>query len=603
MRFFSVFFNYFFNLALLLVLVFILVDYQLPKTDLVLRMKREPYIKFFDNKGVCFAESGNLQEKIIAYEDISNYLIYCVISAEDKSFFKHYGIDFFAIIRSFFLNLKKKKIVSGASSITQQLAKNILQNEDKTTTYNKNWIRKISEFLMAIKLERKYNKKQIITLYLNRVYFGASCFGIFSISKKLFNKDPKNLNLYESSAIAALLKSPSKFNAQHASWEKRTKKILSLMLKNNYINQKQFDGFKSFKFPDKKNLASLGYFIDYVISLIPYELKTQDLLVYTTLNLDLQKKAYDALQKAYDEAGKEWNADACAMVVISKEGEIVSMIGGLNYNKSQFNRSVQSNRSFGSFFKYYIYLEALNQGLDPNSFINDFPVKIGEWEPSNYLYKSQGKISVIDAFAVSVNSIAVMLLLACSLKKVINLARSLGLNAEISYNPSIALGGMNSSMLEMASTLIPLLNDGYKPETYCIKEIKTVNGKILHSHRNFYKKVLDSRTVWYMWKLLKACVEYGTCKMIRNPNKIIGAKTGTSNDFKDIIFGGATPDYAIAIWFGRDDFQKMNRVIGKNLSILSAKYFIENLPLNSSNLNISSIESSNILTYEDLLAK
>jgi len=544
-----------------------------------------------------------LQENIVKAENLPKHVIHALIDVEDKNFYNHYGVDVLAIVRSTLYNIVSNKIVTGGSTITQQLAKNILQNEEKVSVYDKTLMRKIKELLLALQLGRKYTKTQILTFYFNRIYFGSACYGIYSGAVTHFNKLPSQLNIYEAAALVGLIQAPSRFAGNQDSWKKRTRRVLRAMYKHKHITKQQLDDFETFNFEPRRNMANYGYFCDWVVTKIPPHLKNRDLVVRTTIDPTVQEHAMNALHKAHEEFGQQWNAEQGAMIVLDKNGAVRALVGGLNYQESQFNRTVSAQRSVGSFFKFYIYLEAIRRGLNPESAIEDKQLSFGAWTPSNYLHKSQGKIKIKDAYAQSVNSSAIMLLLACGLKKTIELVKSLGINQEIKENPSIALGGFNSSLLELSTTILPIINHGYKTSAYCIDEIRdAATDEVLYKHSTKFEKVLDARTVWYMWKLMQHAKTGTARRLAKLPNKlIVGGKTGTSNDYRDLTFVGATPDYVFGVWYGRDDYQPMTYVPGSNLAVLASYYFLEAMPDTQQDLDVEPGFQYNALTFEDLL--
>lgn len=599
-----IFLEFIFNFCFLTTLFISNIILTLPDAKKAQEMRRTIFIKIYDRNNELIAKYGSLQENNIDIYDIPKHLTFAITSIEDKNFFKHKGIDFLAILRSAFINLRYMKGIAGGSSITQQLAKNILQNEEKITTKDRTIIRKIKELFLTFKIEKTYKKHQILAFYLNRVYFGSNCFGIYSASKEFFNKEPKDLNLYEAAALVGVLKAPSKITNNEDIWKKRAKKVLQCMLKNKYITQKELDEFENFHFKkaEYNKQSFLKYFADFVIANIPSEI-TSDLIIKTTLDKKVQENCHIAVNSAFEEAGLDWNAQQGAMVVINKKGEVLAIIGGLNYNESEFNRATSAQRSTGSFFKFYIYLEAIKQGLDINSLVIDTPYEIGSWNPSNYLHKTKKEVSVKYAFATSVNSVAIRLLLAVQPKNVINLLKELGIKSEIKPYLSMALGGFSGNLLELTNSLTCIINNGIQTEAFCITEIYDAKtNKLLYKNKPNSKKILEKKAVWYMWQLMKETTSfYGTGRRINTNKKTVGGKTGTSNDYKDLLFIGATPEYTFGIWFGRDDFKKMNMVFGKNLAILATSKFLELMPECEKEIDTTiKIDEKNTKTIYDL---
>ena len=566
-------------------------------------MNRKAYIKIVDCDSNVIGNYGDIQDSITQAKNMPSHLIWAIVDVEDKDFFAHKGVSFKGIFRSFFKNLWAKKIVSGGSSITQQLAKNILQNEDCFGVYDKSIKRKVKEALMAWQLEEKYSKWEILTFYLNRVYFGAGTFGVQAASKAYFDKPVSELNLYESAALVGILQAPSRYAGNNDKWKVRTWKVLQSMLNNKHISQSEYDDFKLSDIKPIRLSLIGGYFTDWVIKNIPSNIPNIDLVIKTTLSSEIQESAHNSVNKAFEAGGKEWNADQGSMLVCDKNGAIKAMVGGLSYHASKFNRAVQAKRSVGSFFKYYVFLEAVRRGVNPDSQISDARLNYGSWNPSNYFHRSKGSVPLKIAFAQSVNSSSVMLLLSCGIKNVIELAKALGITSKIKNNPTIALGGFDASLIELNKGFLPILNKGNLTSVHGITEIRNAKtNELLYKYKPEFKKVLDERTVWYMWQLLKFTVSpFGSGRRLVMPGKIIGGKSGTSNNYKDVLFVGATSEYIFSVWFGRDDFAPMNRYAPVNLPVYAAKELISSLPGSHQDIDISIPLEENLNTVEDLL--
>jgi penicillin-binding protein 1A len=603
-----VIFKAFFELALTVLLIAIFCGFFLneilPDIELAESIKRNFYVKLYDRKYRFIRKYGHWQEGNVDVRNLPKHVVYALLDCEDKNFFEHYGFDILAIIRSFILNIINRRIVAGGSSLTQQLAKSVLQYEEKFSIIDKTIWRKIQELMLAIKIERRYKKHEILTMYFNRVYFGGGCYGITAAAAYFFNKSPYALNLYETVALIVLLKAPSRIAKSTIEWRKRIERILKLMLKNGHITKKDYDGFKDFKLPEKFLCPQTAYFGDYVMSQIPFALRNRDLEVITTLDLDIHDKMKAAIDKVYGEWGAMWTADQCAGVVKDKVGGILAMIGGLDYAKSQFNCAAQANRSLGSFFKYYVYLYAMEHGLDPEAMIDSKPLVMGAYAPSNYLHEGTEKMSVQDAFAGSINSSAIMLFMACGMKNIANfVSKKLGL-CKPGLNPGIVIGGMNASVLQIATSLIPIINRGYSASNHCILEIRdAATQEILYKHSNKFKKVLTENGAYYMWQVMCYAMKYGTSHIIgRLKNKIVGGKSGTSNDYRDLVFAGATPDYVFAFWYGRNDCKPMTLAKGKQLSTWTAYHFLDSMPATKRDIDVLPVRA-NKMTFEQFLIK
>ncbi|PIR32414.1 MAG: hypothetical protein COV36_04390 [Alphaproteobacteria bacterium CG11_big_fil_rev_8_21_14_0_20_44_7] len=536
--------------------------YDLPDINQLYEDKLRPSITILDSRGDVVTTYGDVFTEYVAARDMPKSLIDAVIATEDRRFYSHFGVDVRGIARAMYVNLRAGKFVQGGSTITQQLAKIIFLKPEK------NLKRKIQEALLAIWLERKFTKDQIMTMYLNRVYLGAGVYGVDAASRKYFNKPVRKINTYESAMLAGLLKAPSTYSPQnnaHAA-EQRTKQVLVNMVNAEVIteDERQIILNKGTLVHKSTFRNNSRYFTDFVVDQIPEFIGKvpQSLVVTTTLNQGVQKLAEDAVTKNFIEHAEKYNFTQAALVAMKPNGAILAMIGGTDYAESQFNRSYQAKRQPGSLFKLFVYMAALEDGYTPNSLIEDAPIRIGKWSPKNYDGKYRGTVTLKDALTSSLNAATVALSEKIGRGKVLRIAERMGIKSALSNTPSIALGASEVSLLEMVTAFAHLANQGRAVIPYTIQEIRTTEGDILYQRQGEYDfQILGINATKMMNEMLVNVVNNGTARAARIGRDVAG-KTGTSQDFRDAWFVGFTPQITAGVWVGNDDNTSMNKVTG-----------------------------------------
>ena len=368
---------------------------NLPETESI-QISRQPSITFLDKDGRIIASYGDIYGKSIKYNNLPENLINAVIVTEDKRFFNHYGVDIKGVLRAIYVNLKERRIVQGGSTITQQLAKNLFLTPERSFT------RKLHELILSLWLELRFSKKQILSIYLNRVYLGSGTYGVQAASEKYFNKKVEDLNLYECAVIASLLKAPSRYNpiSNKKLSQERASMVLENMAKSKMISR---DKVKEAKYNNQRYSKfttppkSTRYFIDWLLPRVKAYVGevNEDLIVRTTLDVKLQKIAEDALNKVTENFP---SADQSALVSLNLDGGVISMIGGRDYGDSQFNRVTQAKRQPGSAFKLFVYLAGLENGFAPDDLVVDSKIDINGWSPKNYKDNYIGEVSVFDTY-------------------------------------------------------------------------------------------------------------------------------------------------------------------------------------------------------------
>ena len=430
---------------------------NLPETESI-KISRQPSITFLDKDGRIIASYGDIYGKSIKYNNLPENLINAVIVTEDKRFFNHYGVDIKGVLRAIYVNLKERRIVQGGSTITQQLAKNLFLTPERSFT------RKLHELILSLWLELRFSKKQILSIYLNRVYLGSGTYGVQAASEKYFNKKVEDLNLYECAVIASLLKAPSRYNpiANKQLSQERASLVLENMAKSQMISKAKV---KEAKYNNKRYSKfttppkSTRYFIDWLLPRVKAYVGeiNEDLIVRTTLDVKLQKIAEDSLNKVTENFP---SADQSALVSLNLDGGVISMIGGRDYGDSQFNRVTQAKRQPGSAFKLFVYLAGLENGFAPDDLVVDSKIDINGWSPKNYKDKYIGEVSVKDAFSNSINTVAVKISEDIGREKVIKMARQMGITSPILNSPSLALGTSEVNLLELTAAYDFLANNG-----------------------------------------------------------------------------------------------------------------------------------------------
>ncbi len=550
-------FGFFINVFLILVaiggLYVLFVFLQMPSLDSVLHETREPAIIFLDKNGREIRSDGRIMGAAVSVDNLPPHVWQAIVAIEDKRFFEHGAISYRGTIRAIFVNLFNGHFAAGGSTITQQTAKNIFLSREKKIS------RKIQELILSMWLENRFTKNQILDLYMNRVSLVGGMRGVDAASDALFGHGAREMTLAESAQIAAMLKAPSAYSPIKNPERniKRAKVVLAEMERQNYITPEQAKQAsselkKSVKTQDKNIYR---YWTDFVRDEIESRIGeiNQDLYVYTTLDAKLQKRVAATLSANIGEYQG-------AIVAISKDGAIQSMVGGDDYVVSQFNR-VLAPRQPGSAFKPVVYLVALENGMTPESYVNDSPFSIGDYNPKNYDEMYYGGINLATAFAKSVNSVPLKLTKEYGIDSVLQMAARLGVGGNLKREYSTVLGASEMTLLDLTTIYSVIWNDGKSVHPYSINKITDAGGHVIYERNPSEEMtVLQPQTVEYMKEMLYEVVTKGTGKRAYTPN-VFGGKTGTSNDNRDAWFIGTIPDYVMGVWVGRDDNKPMSSKI------------------------------------------
>ncbi|HQT52702.1 MAG TPA: PBP1A family penicillin-binding protein [Phenylobacterium sp.] len=541
----------------------------LPEREALYAINRAPAIKFFDKTGVLIASRGPKYGDRVSLNQLPDYVPRAFLAAEDRRFYHHGAVDPWAILRAARANYAAGRVVEGGSTLSQQLAKGLFLTPDQTMT------RKIQEAVMAQRLEKMLTKDEVLELYLNRIYFGANTFGIDGASRTYFGKPASQLNLSEAALLASLPKAPSRMalNRNMSGALERQRLVLERMVGEGWTTAE--DAATAAARPPLispsalANDGDMGYALDYatneVLKLVGPN--SPDLMVRLTIDPKLQATAANILRKAIAGEGKAAGASQASMVAISSEGAIRTMVGGLDYNASVFNRAVQARRQPGSSFKPFVYAAALEKGVMPTDVRIDGPVKFGDWKPENYGGGYRGAVTIDTALARSINTVAVKLAQEVGGPGVAELARRFGITTiPASPNLSVALGSYEVPLIEMVSGFQVFQTGGARITPYMVDEIKTISGQSVFLHQTSSPvPAYDIARASMMVKMMKKVITGGTGTRANFGRQAAG-KTGTSQNWRDAWFVGFTPDYVAGVWVGNDDDKPMNKITGGVMS-------------------------------------
>jgi len=534
-------------------------SYDLPDITKLQQSERRPSITVLAKDGTKLATYGDLHGQMVDIKKLPPYVVQALLAIEDRRFYSHFGVDLIGLIRAVWVNYRAGHVVQGGSTITQQLAKNFLQSEKLYDVSDRSLRRKIQEALLAVWLEYKFTKNQILTIYLNRVYLGSGAFGLAAASQHYFGKTPQDLSLYEAAVIAGLLKAPSKYspsnNPQLA--DQRATQVLENMAKEGFISEGAKDAALALVSSTSATFqgSAIRYFTDWIVDILPRYVDTedQDLIVTTTLDSRLQSLAEIKLQEVLQEKGKSAKVSQMALVSMTHEGAIRALVGGANYRKSQFNRATQALRQPGSAFKMILYLAALEAGMKPYDMISDLPIRIGTWKPGNYKYVPRGEVSLQDAMAHSANSVSVRLAQRFGLPRIVETARRLGLNSPLPNDLTIVLGTGDTTLLELTTAYAVIARKGLNVKPYAILKVTDYANKVLYTHQDVTPhRVVDPGVAQDLTQMMQAVMSYGTGKKSALGRPSAG-KTGTTQLYRDAWLIGFTSELITGTWAGNDN--------------------------------------------------
>lgn len=540
--------------------------YDLPDIDNLDAPTRKASITLTDADGREIATYGDIYGDPLRLADVPPYLVQAIVATEDRRFFEHFGFDPIALARAVVANVRAGRVRQGGSTLTQQLAKNVFLKPDRTLR------RKVQELLLAFWLEANFTKEQIFTLYINRVYLGSGTYGVDAAARRYFGKSARQVTLHEATVLAGLLKAPSRYSPRRSrkAAQDRARVVLGAMVAANFLDEKtaKRTGAQKLRLAARRAPNNgARYFTDWALERVTgfVARANSDLIVRTTMDARLQRLAEQRLRATLKKHGKARRINQAALVSMAPDGAVRALVGGKDYGESQFNRAFQALRQPGSAFKLFVYLAAMENGLTPDDRFVDGPLRIGKWQPRNYGGTFRGSVTLREAMARSVNTIAVQVSERTGRDRVIDAARRLGITSPLKSHPSLALGASEVSLVELTSAYGVIANGGIAVWPHGISEIRERGGKVLYRRTDgAAAQVVDADAVARMNDLLRSVVDWGTGKAAK-PARPAAGKTGTSQDFRDAWFVGYTGELVTGVWMGNDDSSPMKRVTGGSL--------------------------------------
>ncbi|MFO1183263.1 MAG: PBP1A family penicillin-binding protein [Bauldia sp.] len=526
-------------------------------------------VTFLDRNGAEIGKRGLLRSDIIPLAELPDILVKATLATEDRRFFQHFGIDVLGTFRAFLADLQKSAVVQGGSSITQQLAKNIFLTNERTIQ------RKIKEAFLALWLESNLSKAEILELYLNRAYMGGGTFGVEAASQFYFGKPVKQVTLPEAAMLAGLFKAPARY-APHinlAAARARANEVLSNLVEAGFMTEGQVIGARrnpAAPVPRPES-TSPDYFLDWAFGEVKAAVPEKGdhvLTVKTTIDMEIQRAAEQALESALRKDGARYNVRQGAIVVVEVDGAVRAMVGGRDYGDSQFNRATQALRQPGSSFKPFVYTAAMMNGFTPKSVVQDAPITIGDWSPHNFGGGYSGPVTLLTAITKSLNTVAVRLAQAVGRDKIIDLAHRMGITTELLATRSLPLGSSEVIVADMASAYATFASGGFRQPQYAFTTIVNSSGERVYDRGRDApapKRVLEDRIVADMNGMLSQVPIIGTAVRAKLDGIPTAGKTGTASDYRDAWFVGFTGNFVGAVWFGNDDYRPMKAMTGGTL--------------------------------------
>jgi penicillin-binding protein 1A len=544
--------------------VYVVLTVQSP--DVFQMPQRERGIVVLASDGQVLAYRGVFQGDQVRIDELPDYVPDAVVAIEDRRFHGHFGVDPIGLARALFVNLSAGQIVQGGSTLSQQLAKNLFLEPERTVK------RKLQELVLALWLEYQYSKDEILQLYLNRVYFGGGAYGVEAAAQRFFGKSARDVTLAEAAMLAGVLKAPSRYapTSDRKLAEDRAFLVLEAMVDTGAITARegQLAVDNPAALTRTPNVSSRQYVVDWIFDIVPSFVAShqENLVVHTTIDREMQDAAEQVLRARMDAAGSQGGASQAAIVLMAPTGEIRALVGGVSYAQSQYNRAVQARRQPGSAFKPFVYLTALEHGFTPDTERIDQPITVGGWTPANYGGRYYGRVTLRDALARSLNSVAVQLARDVGPAQVIERAQRLGIHTELQNNLSIALGTSEVSLIELTGAYASFANGGYGVLPHVITEITTLRGDTVYRRDGSGAgRVVSQTNVGFMNDMLSAVVAQGTGGRAALERHPAAGKTGTTQDSRDAWFVGYTASLVAGVWTGNDDGRPMRDVTGGGL--------------------------------------
>ena len=539
-----------------------------PSVDLY-AVNRPLAFTFLDAEGNDVGHRGAIVGERLKLEEMPSYLPAAFIAMEDRRFYHHNGIDPLGLARALLLDLRAHRVVAGGSTISQQTAKIVYTNQQRTMS------RKLTELIDAAGLEKSLSKQQILQLYLNRIYLGSGAYGVDGAARVYFGTSARNLTLAQAAMLATLTRAPSVFSPRRdlLRAQQRASLVLDSMVDNGAITEADAANARTHpaEISDRASVDARNYFLDSAadeatrLATVGGTPPHADLIVHTTLEPKVQEAARLAALRTINKYGKKTRTSEAAVVMMKPDGAVSAMIGGIDYRDSVFNRATQAHRQPGSAFKPFVYLAAMEAGLSPWETRDDEAVDIGGYRPANFGGKSYGTLTLADAMAHSVNTITVNLAQEVGVPKVVAAAKRLGITSPLEANASLALGTSEVTPMELTAAYAAFANGGYRVTPYLVTEVDIANQLVYQRHAPPPQRVIDENVNRDMNAMLYGVVVSGTGGYASLHGREAGGKTGTTQDSHDAWFVGFTTDYVGAAWVGNDDSSPTRGVTGGTL--------------------------------------
>ena len=537
--------------------------WDLPRPEAALDAARRPSLTLESRTGTIVATFGDVVGDPLRLTDMPALLPAAAVAVEDRRYYGHFGIDLIGVARALFVNIRAGHLVQGGSTITQQVAKNLFLTNARTLR------RKVQEVLLTLWLERHFSKKEILEIWLNRVYLGSGAWGVDAAAKIYFGISARRVNLWQAAVIAGLPRAPSRFSPRvdPQAAATRGREVLAAMADTGVITAEQAQAAGAqIAFPALP-ATTAGWFSDWVSDQTEEAVPPgADAVLRTTLDLRMQSVVEAKLAASLDGPGVAARVGQGAVVVLDvNTGAVRAMAGGRDYRTSPFNRAAAARRQPGSAFKPFVWLNALEKGARPDDTVLDAPIRIGTWSPSNFEGRYRGEITLEEAFAHSVNTASVRLMQqAGGPRAVAEVARRLGIAERLPPNLSLALGTGEVRLLELAGAYATFFNGGLRVQPYGV-ETATVDRRPAALNRAAPTRVIDPDFAAMMVRMLAAVVRTGSGTAAALPGRFVAGKTGTTQDYKDAWFIGSTGGLVIGVWMGNDDNKPMVEIVGGSL--------------------------------------
>jgi len=557
--------------------LFLQIIRQLPDVETINSYLPSETTLIFSADGKVLARLHQEENRqVVPLSKIAPALQSAVVATEDPNFYSHHGLDFSGIFRATVKNLAYGRVVEGGSTITQQLARNLFLNRRKSM------LRKLAEAILALQIERRYTKEEILELYLNQVYFGHNAYGIESAANLYFGKSAADLTLAESAMMAGIIRGPELYSPYRNFKGAKLRQIyvLNKMLEFGLVNERdaKLAAIANLEF-SPKNLRRYGEVAPYFISYVLQQLIDQygedmvyhgGLRVYTTLDTRMQSAAENVITKFVSQEGSKYNFSQAALVSIDpRTGDIKAMVGGADFYQSKFNRVTQAKRQPGSSFKPFVYTAAMEQGISPGTILMDTPTTFqvypnqwnphGTWQPKNFDKHFYGAVTVRQALERSLNIPAIKLLERVGISSAIDVAQRMGISSHLEPGLALSLGVSEVTLLELTSAYTPFANSGIRVEPTALLKIDNRDGVTVYKHTPEEKRAIDANIAAVMVDLMKGVIARGT-GVRANIGRPAAAKTGTTENFRDAWFIGFVPQLVTGVWVGNDDNTSMKGV-------------------------------------------